>query len=99
MCDLGMAPGGIFEGFLSSGFCSSWEAGCCSVIGTTLTHHDGLEFVDCQQSWVAGAQDVLGPWSLNVRCSWRRGGRGWQGGVEIGQVVLLLASDVLFSAD
>lgn len=35
MGDLGMAPGGILEGFLSSGFCSFLEA-FCSVIGTTL---------------------------------------------------------------
>lgn len=34
--DLGMAPGGVFEGFLSSGFCFFAEA-CCSVIGTILS--------------------------------------------------------------
>ena len=34
--DVGIASGGILEGSLSSGFCSSLEAGCCSVIGATL---------------------------------------------------------------
>lgn len=34
--DVGIAPGGILEGSLSSGFCSFLEAGCCSVIGTIL---------------------------------------------------------------
>lgn len=67
-----MAPGGIFEGFLSSGFCSSLEAGCCSVIGTTLTHQGRLEFADCQQAWVAGAQDVLG--FLEFECEMACGG-------------------------
>ena len=37
MSDVGIAPGGILEDSLSSGLCSSLEAGCCSVIGTTLS--------------------------------------------------------------
>lgn len=36
--DLGMAPGGILEGSLSSGLCSSLEDGRFSVIETTLAH-------------------------------------------------------------
>ena len=36
--DVGMAQGGILEGPLSSGLCSSLEAGRCSVIGTTLAY-------------------------------------------------------------
>ena len=36
--DVGIAPGGILEDSLSSGLCSSLEAGCCSVIGTTLAY-------------------------------------------------------------
>ena len=59
MCDLGMAPGGILEGSLSSGFCSFLEA-CCSVIGTTLAHHGELDLTGCQQPLVTGGLGCLG---------------------------------------